>query len=451
MVQYILIMKTKISLFLVAFLTVTLAFSQEKKWTLKECVDYALENNLSVKRNKLNLETNEVNVKDSRSNFLPTLDASTGGNLGFGSIIDPVTNNRLGSTSSFSGSAGANTSINVFNGFRNSYAYKQAKLGIETGKLDLMKMQNDISLNVVDAYLNVLFAKENLNVAKTQFEISSKQIERAKSQVEAGTKPRADLLNIESTVANDEQNIITTENALNLALLRLSQLLQIPSDSFDVASIIVDSPSVSLLYDNATTIYEKALQNMPEIKRANLDLKNAELAIKRARGGYLPTVSASAGLGSNYFFNLKNSQGRVDLFKQLNNNLGYNAGFSVNVPIFSAFRNKNNVTRNKINKGLSELNLENQKLQLRQTIEQAFLDAKAAAKAYNAAQKSLVAQKEAFKNAQERYNYGAMTMFDFDQVRNRLVNAESALIRAKYDYVFKTKVLKFYNGEPILE
>lgn len=442
-------MKTKLSL-LVALLTITLSFSQEKKWTLKECVDYALENNLSVKQNKLNLETAEVNVKDSKSNFLPNLGASTGGNLGFGSIIDPVTNNRLGSTSSFSGSAGANASVNIFNGFRNSYAYKQAQLGVEASKLDLEKIQNDISLNVIDAYLNILFAKENLNVAKTQFEISSKQINQAKEQVEAGTKPRAELLNIESTIANDEQSVIANENALNLALLRLSQLLQISSDNFDVLAIDVASPSASLLYDDSSAIYEKALQNMPEIERANLDLKNAELAIKSAKGGYLPSISASAGLGSNYFFNLKKSGG-VDLAKQLSNNLGYNAGFSVNIPIFSAFRNNNNVNRNKINKNLSELNLENQKLRLRQTIEQAFLDAKSAAKTYNAAQKSLEAQQEAFKNAQERYNYGVMTLFDFDQIRNRLVNAESALIRAKYDYVFKTKVLKFYNGESILD
>ncbi len=443
-------MKTKIILF-IAVITSLSAFSQ-KKWTLKECVDHALENNITIKQNKLNIDLQEENVLSSKGNFLPTVSANTGGNLNFGSGFDPVSQNRI-ATSIFGGSFGVSSGVTIFNGFRNLNTYKQAQLGVASSKLDLQKIQNDVSLFVVNGYLNVLFAKENLTVAKVQAAISKKQIERAKTQFEAGVKPKGDVLNAKSTAANDEQNVIAKENALNIALLNLAQLLQVDTATFDVAPLEVASPSAALLYNSPKEVYEKALLNRPEIERAKLDIENANLGINIAKSSYMPTVSASASANTNYGFNLDLPTGasNTSFFKQVNDNFGYGLGFSVRVPIFNGFKNNASVNRSKINRIKSEVNLENEKLKLQQTIEQSFLDAKAAAKSYEAAQISLEAQKEAFKNAQERYNYGAMTLFDFDQVRNRLVNAESTMIRAKYDYVFKTKVLKFYYGESILE
>ncbi len=443
-------MKTKLLLLAISFST--LATFAQKKWTLKECVDYALKHNLTVEQNKLNIEVAKTDVKNNKANFLPNLNASTGGSLNFGSTFDPVSNDRV-STSVYGGSFGVSSGITIFNGYRNLNSYKQAKLGVERSKLDLEFIQNDISLRVVNTYLNVLFAKENLNVAKVQSEISKKQIEQFDVQFKAGAIPKADLLNVKSTAANDAQNVVTQENALNLALLNLSQLLQIEYEGFDVASIEVGSPSLAMLYSTSNEVYLKALTRMPEIERAKLDIENAELSVNIAKSGYLPSVTASGNVGTNYGFNLDLPPGasNTGFFTQLDNNLGYGLGFNVSIPIFNGFRNDANVERSKVNKIISETRLENQKLQLQQTIEQAYLDAKAAAKAFEAAQISLDAQKEAFKNAQESYNYGAMTLFDFDQVRNRLVNAESTMIRAKYNYVFTTKVLKFYYGENIVD
>ena len=443
-------MKTKIILLSTLLFTV-FAFSQ-KKWTLKECVDYAIKNNISIKRNKLSVEISKKQVKSSKANFLPSVNGSTGGNLNFGSTFDPVTNDRV-STTTFGGALSVGASYTVFNGFRNLNSYKQAKLGVESSMLDLEIMENDISLQVVDTYLNVLFAKENLEVAKVQSEISTKQINRAKAQFDAGAIPKGDLLNIQSTAANDSQNVVTQENALNLALLRLSQLLQVSYENLDIAKIETDTPSSTLLYNNSREVYNKALTNRPEIDKAKLNIKNAEFNIEIARSGYLPTISTSANIGSNYGYSLDLPPGvsNIGLFNQLDNNLGYGIGFNISVPIFNGFRNDANVERSKIEKLISENNLESEKLRLQQTIEQAFLDSKAAAKTFEAAQVSLEAQKEAFKNAQASFDYGAMTQFDYDQVRNRLVNAESTLIRAKYDYIFKTKVLKFYYGESILD
>ena len=441
-------MKTKTILLATLLLATSGVFSQ-KKWTLKECVSHALENNITIKQNKLNIASAETDVKSARGNFLPSFSGGTSGNLNFGSYIDPVTSNRI-STNTFTGSVGLSGSVNIFNGFSNINSKKQALLETEGSKLDLIQIENDVSLNVVNTYLNVLFAKENLLVATTQAEISKKQIDRAKAQFEAGAIPKGDLLNIESTSANDLQNVVIQENSLNLALLQLSQLLQVSSSNFDVMPIDVGTPSSALLYENASIVYEKAVTNRPEIERAKLNVESSDLSIAIAKSAYLPSVSGSLSASSNYGYDL-NSSFNSDLIEQLNDNFGYGVGFSVSIPIFNGFKTDANVEKSKINKEISQISLENQKLQLKQTIEQAFLDSKAAAKTFEVAQISLNAQNEAFKNAQVSYDYGSMTQFDFDQVRNRLVNAEGALIRAKYDYVFKTKVLKFYFGESILD
>ena len=339
----------------------------------------------------------------------------------------------------------------IFNGFRNLNSYKQAQLGVESSKLDLEKAQNDVSLFVVNGYLNILFAKENLSVAKVQAEISKKQVEAASQRYEAGIIPKGDLLNTQSTAANDQQNVIARENTLTIALLNLAQLLQISSVGFDIEDMNVNSPSGLLLYETSEVVYEKALTNQPQIKNAELGIKNADLNIELSKGAFLPSLSYNVSGGTSYFNQMNNlfpGQKNEYFFQQvLRDRVTYGVSLSLNIPIFNRFQTKNNVAKSYINKELSLLNLDNQKLQLQQTIEQAFADAKAASKTFEAATISLKSQKEAFKNAQESYNLGASTLFDFDLVRNRLVSAESALIRAKYDFVFKTKVLQFYYGD----
>ena len=441
-------MKTKLSV-LIAILTITLSFAQEKRWTLKESVEHALKNNITVKQNELFVELSEENVTNAKGNFLPDLNASVNPGLNFGSSIG-VSGSRI-SADNFRSSFNVGSSTTLFNGFRNLNTYKQAQLGVESSKLDLQKIQDDVSLFVVNAYLNILFAKENLNVANTQYEISQNQIEVTKSQVEVGVKPRGDLLNAESTAATDAQTVIAIQNTLDLAKLTLAQLLQVSPDNFDVEDIDVGSPSVATLYNDVNIVYEKALGIRPEIKRAENDVENSNYNIEIAKSSFMPSLSFSAGFGSSYqhFFN-DEVFNNISFSQQFSDNLGYSFGLSLNIPIFNRGQTKSNVNRTIINKKISEIGLQDQKLQLKETIQRAFLDAKAAAKSFEAAQISLMAQNEAYKNAQERYNLGAMTLFDFDQVRNRQVDSESTLIRSKYDYVFKTQVLKFYFGEPII-
>ena len=422
-------------------------FSQ-KKWTLKECVNQALEKNLTIQQNKLSLELAKKDVEIAKGNFLPNLNASSGGNLNFGSGFDYVTQNRV-ATSIFGGSLGLNAGYTVFNGFRNTNTFKQAQLGVASSLLDLQKIENDISLFVVNGYLNILFAKENLNAFEVQYNISKKQLEAVAARFQSGIIAKGDLLNTKSTVATNLQSVIAQENALNIALLNLAQLLQVPSESFDIALLDVGVPSSDLLYDNSSLVYYKSVGRMPEILRAKLAIENADLNIKISKSYFLPSISASAGLSTNYGYNLKSGPD-TPFFNQLDDNLGYGVGLNINIPIFNRFQTKNNLAKSKIAKEISETRLAIEKVQLKQTIEQAFLDVKAALKTYQAATISLESQNEAFKNAQERYNYGSMTLFDFDLVRTRLVTAQATLIRSKYDYVFKTKVLQFYAGELVL-
>lgn len=441
-------MKTKLIVF-IAILTSVATFSQ-KKWTLKECVDEALKKNISIQQNKLSLELAKKDVDIARGNFLPNLNGSSSGRFGFGSLIDNISNARI-STDNFNASFDLNSNVTIFNGFRNTNTYKQAQLGVESSLFDLKQIENDVSLFVVNGFLNILFAKENLAAAKVQYEISKKQIEAAESRFNSGVIPKGDLLNTQSTAATNLQTVITNENTLDLALLNLAQLLQVPFEGFDVASIDVGTPSANLFYKNSTTVFYKSLERMPEIARAKLAIENADFNIKLANGFFLPTVTVFGGIGTGYSHRFNEIFSNDYFFKQLNDNLGYNIGVSLNVPIFNRFQTKNRVAQSVINKEVSQLRLESEKVNLKQTIEQSFLDVRTALKSYEAAKISLEAQKEAFKNAEERYNFGAMTQFDFDQVRTRLVNAQATLIRSKYDYVFKTKVLQFYAGDLVLE
>ena len=439
------------SIVLVALFISIATFSQ-KQWTLKECVDEALSKNISIQQNKLNLASSEIDVDIAKGNFLPNLSGNTGGNLNFGTGFDPVSQDRV-STSFFGGSINLSSGVTVFNGFRNTNIYKQAQLGIKSSQLDLKKMENDISLFVVNGYLNVLFAKENLNAARVQFEISEKQIIAAQSRFKSGVIPKGDLLTTQSTAAANQQTVIAQENALDLALLNLAQLLQVPAEGFDIAPVDVGSPSGNLFYTDSEKIFKRSLDNLPEIERAQLAIENATLAIEISKADFLPSITASAGVSTNYGYNLNLPPGfsNSDFFDQVNDNLGYGFGFNIRVPIFNRFQTKNRVSQAAINKNIFETRLESEKLNLKQTIEQSFLDARTALKSFEAAKISLEAQQESFKNAQQRYNFGAMTQFDFDQVRTRLVNAQATLIRSKYDYVFKTKVLQFYAGDLILE
>lgn len=440
-------MRTK-TLTLLAFIIFFSMQAQDKTWTLQECVNYALENNLSVKQSELTTKLRNENIVSSKGNLYPSVSASISQGMNLGSAQDPVTFQRITSTN-YSTSGGIGTRVTIFNGFRLMNQYEQAKIGFEASKYDLEKLKDDISLMVVNSYLNILFIKENLKIAQSQLEISQKQIDQVSKLVDAGVQPKSNLYDVEANLANDEQKIVTAKNSLDLAKLNLSQLLQIDYLGFDVEDINIGEPTESLLYNEALPIYNYAVSNRSEIKSAELDVISAEKGIEIAKAGFLPSLSFSYNFGSaaSFLEILSNNA----FFTQLDDNKSHSFSLSLNIPIFSGFQNKSNVNTAKINHEISQYRLEDSKLQLREIIERAYMDARAALKTYIAAKKNVFSQEEAFKNSQESYNLGVMTSFDFEQVKNRLLNSQASLVNAKYDFVFRTKVLDFYTGKSLID
>jgi len=448
----------------ILLLLIGFSVNAQKKWSLKESVDYALENNISVKQTILDQEIAKENVRSAKGNFLPDVSGSASQGWNFGSFID-VNGGRI-ATDSRGNSFNLNTGVTLFNGFRNTNTYSQAKLGVETSQLQLDILKNNISLNVVNAYLNILFNKEALKLAEDQISISEESLRQIQELVDAGVRARADLLVAKSQVATDNERLVNAQNSVDLSLLSLAQILQIESQGFDIEEVNIDLTDAVLLYKNSNEILSYAIENRPEIKNAELNIENAELNYQISRSAYYPTLSFGAGARTSY----QHLQGQKDtrreldpnsltgfsrvpfgFFDQIDANLGYNVGFTLNIPIFSGFRNDASVSRAKINKERIELALEQEKQTLKANVEQAFADAKATLLQYESSKLSLESQELAFQNEQDKYDLGVSTSFQLEQVRNRLINAQSSFLNAKYNFVFKTKVLDFYLDKPITQ
>lgn len=453
-------MRTKIVI-AVALLVGISTIGQTKKWTLEQCVDQALNNNIQLKMGALSLDLQKEDIGTAKASFLPSVTGSASHSYSFGSYIGQ-SGNRI-SADSQGNSFGINTSITLYSGNRNRLVLEQAKRNLDVGALELETQKDDISLLVVNYFLNVLFNKENIKVAKEQIVISQKQLSNMSLLIEAGTRPKSDLFESEAGLANDEEKLVTAENNLSLSLLSLAQLLQVSHVDFDTEDVAIQISNASLTQEDTEYIYQKSISIRTEIASSELKLANTDTDIAIAKTGFLPTVSVGAGVGTSYQHSLGDKDVRYiwdevedEYYSipngfgiQLEDNLGYNIGFNVSVPIFNGFRNKINVSKAKIRKEIALYNLEDEKIKLREKIERAFVDSKAAMKQYEVSLKSLKSQEESFKNAQQSYSLGVMTSFDFDQVRNRMVAAQSTLINAKYNYIFKTKLLDYYNGIPI--
>ena len=422
------------------FFTVFVSFSQ-KKWSLQDCVNYALENNISVKRAQLNTKYSNEDVTIAKARLLPTVGANASQNLGVNSKYK-----RVNPSNNF----GISASVDLYNGGRNKLMVHQANKTIEISKIDLEVLESNIALQIANYYLNALLQKENIKIAKEQIAITNIQLNKMQELIDAGVNPRADLLDIQATLANNKEQLTQAENTLDLSLLNLAQLIQIPSDNFDIQNVTLNLDKAVLMYANSNGIYQKAIENRPEIKKANLAIENADLGIKIAKTNLKPSVSMNYGLNTSYRYNFSGDGAFDKIYNQYNDNHGHSLGISARYTIFDGKSRKASIAKAKINKEIIEQNLIDEKLKLRETIERAYLDAKASLKQYESSLSSLKAQQESFNISQERYKLGAMNSFDFDLVKSRLFNAKIAVINAKYNFVFKSKVLDYYNGIPIV-
>ena len=412
-------------------LITSISFAQEKIWTLEECVDHALDNNITILQAKNSLLSSKQDIISAKGNFLPAVSSNISGGASLGNIeVFPI---------------GIGFSQSIFNGFRNINLLNQSKLSLERSQFELEKLKDDISLNIANTYLNVLFNKENLELARLQVEFSEFQVDQVKTLVEAGSEPNSTLIETQATYSRDIQNLTIAENNHDLALLTLAQLLQLPYENFDVEVIEIDTPSANLMYDDITPILNYAMQNRNEIKVAERDIELAKLGTKISKSAYLPNVSM--GYGFNASANFSNLTQDEQFLDQLNDNKGHSINMNVSIPIFNRNQTKAQVKKSKIQEETTNLALDQVKINLESTIQRAFTDAKAALKAFEAAQLSLKSQELAFSNSQERFSLGALNSFDLEQSRIRLLNALSSSINAKYDFIFKTKVLDYYLGK----
>ena len=433
----------KIKILKFCMLIVSISFAQDKIWTLEQCVDHALDNNITILQAENSLLSSKQDIISAKGNFLPSINSNLSGGASLGNI--EVFPGEFRDREFYSTSVGIGFSQSVFNGFRNINLLNQSKLNLERNQFELEKFKDDISLNVANTYLNVLFNKENLELAKLQVEFSEFQVNQVKTLVEAGSEPNSTLIETKATYSRDIQNLTIAENNHDLALLTLAQLLQLPYENFDVEVIEIDTPSANLMYNDIAPILNYALQNRNEIKVAERDIDLAKLGTKISKSAYLPNVSM--GYGFNASANFSNLTVDDELLEQLNVNKGHSINMNISIPIFNRNQTKAQVKKSKILEETTNLALEQAKIDLESTIQRAFTDARAALKSYEAAQLSLQSQEVAFQNSQERFIIGALNSFDLEQSRLRMINARSSLINAKYDFIFKTKVLDFYLGK----
>jgi outer membrane protein len=345
-----------------------------------------------------------------------------------------------------SASMNANIGIDLFNGLQNIQQLYRANLSILASQYQLADMKENISLLVANSYLQILFNRESLGVQQSQLNIANEQLIIAQERLKTGIIPKGDVLEIEANVATIEQNVVVAENNFQLSKIALAQLLLIPDFSnFEIAQETEFSPELVILSTNVNTIYSTAVAKRNDVKLAETNLEIAKKDLAISRGGILPKLSGFYSYNSRILFDYPS-----DISHQLDRNAGQNFGLQLSIPIFNGMANNTNIRRSKINIQKSIYALEQVKLDLENTINQAYNDAKGSLKAHQAAEKTLKARKLAYEYAKERFDNGGMNTINFLQAEQRYEAAQSELIKTKYNYIFKLKVLEFYFGEASL-
>ena len=456
-------MKT-IQLLFVLHLTIcngVLCSAQPKRWTIEECVSHALKNNISIKQSELDIKSNGLDKLAAIGNFLPSVNFGGTHSWNIGLNQNITTGLLENQTTQFT-SASLSSNITIYNGLQNINRLHRTKLAQLAAQYQLTKMQDDISLFVANAFLDILFNKENLKVQQLQLANDQKQLVRAQELVDAGSVPRGDLFDMKATIASDNQKVIIAENALLLSKLSLAQALQLQDfENFDIADVAVEANLSPLMAEKSETIVDKAKQVRSEIKIAKTNLDVALRDIEIAKGAYKPSLTGFYSFStrasySNRIVGIDPSgvpilASPLPLFDQFSDNKGHNFGLQISIPVLNGLGVKTNVARSKLNYERSKIALNQANLDLEANVYKAISDAKGALKTYESSITTLEARQEAFNYAKERFNVGMMNAFDFNQSQTVFVAAQSDLIRSKYDYIFKVKVVELYFGIPIIQ
>jgi len=417
----------------------------QEVWTLERCVERAIDKNISIKQSKADLKITSLSKTTAIANFLPSINLGSSHSWNVG-LNQNITTGLLENMTTTSASLNANVGIDIFNGLQNIQQLYRANLSILASQYQLADMTENISLLVANSYLQILFNRESLGVQYSQLTIANKELIIAQERLKSGIIPKGDVLEIEANVATIEQNVVVAENNYQLSKISLAQLLLVSDfNTFEIAQETAITPESSILNTNVNAIYNTAVNKRNDVKLAETNLKIAKKDLAISRGSLLPKLTGFYSYNSRVLFD-----DPADISLQLDRNAGKNFGLQLSIPIFNGMANNTNIRRNKINIQKSTYALEQVKLDLENTINQAYNDAKGSLKAHQAAEKTVAARKLAYEYAKERFDNGGMNTFNFLQAGQRYEAAQSEMIKTKYNYIFKLKVLEFYFGEASL-
>jgi outer membrane protein len=428
-------------------------------WNLQKCVQYAIENNLQLKQSIVNTKLTQVNYNQAKLAFIPTLTGDVTQYFNFGRSLNVTSNSYESSKSVSSNTFSLNSSMPIFAGLTKQNQLKQNQLDMQASQFDAEKIKNDIALNIAAYFLSSLNAWEQLKIMQRQIEVTNLQIQQTERLIKAGSLAEISIKDVEATLANDKMNIVTAQNNYDLAILNLKRLMNI-----DVSqSLMIDTTLQNLTIAEAdldfNRTYSLAYDLQPSIKSQQLKFKSAKQNIQYYKGTLYPTLSLFGSLRTSYSSAAKNIIGldpngnfiteKIKFESQIDKNYGKSVGLDLSIPINNGFQARTALRRSKLQAINSKLNLEISEKQLQQDIAQALLNVKAAAAKQEAAKALALAQESAFEANTKKYNAGVINYLDFNTSKNNLTKALSDLSNAKYDYVFKIKILDFYQGKSL--
>lgn len=414
--------------------------ASSQSWTLQQCIDYALENNIQIKQSQAQVESGKLQVEDSKHSFLPQVNGNVSQSFNFGRGLTAANTYANRNTSNFS--VGAQFSLPVFSGLRNSRTLAQSRLNLSQLMWQLEQTRDNVTLNVIAQYLQALYNKEVMETADNQVSLSDFELNRRQTLAAEGKIAEVEVLEAESQLAQDKLTRVNAQNDYQLALLELTQLLQLTSmDGFEVVSLEGDDPIVPKF----EYVYNKALDINSSIKSADAGVETAKSAISVAQTGYIPTISLNGGVGSSYY--KLNGMDNLPFGKQMRENYSTYVGISLNVPIFDALSTRNSVKRAKVQLLTAQLQADQAKSDLYKTIQQAWVQARGAQEKYNTAVTSCNAAQISFDAMSEKYNLGRATSTEYEQSKTNLFAAQIQRIQARYEYLLRCRLLNYYQGE----
>ena len=443
----------KISILIILVVLVRLDLSaQDKQWSLRECCDYAVANNISIKQQENQCRQQEIQLSTAKNSRLPDLSGSVGQNFSFGRGL--TADNTYSNTNTSSTSFSLGTSVPIFTGFQIPNQIKLNQLNLEAATADLEKAKNDIRMQVAQAYVQILYDMEIADVAHRQIGIDSMQVARLQAFVNNGKASEAELSQQKATLANSHLTATQADNNTRVALLTLSQLLELPSpEGFTIVRPNLDDLDNLDNLGNPNSlptpdaIYADALGIKPEIISQQLKLKGTEHSIKIAQAGNYPTLSLSGGLGTNYY---TTSGFKADGFgTQLKNNFSQYIGLNLNVPIFNRFSTRNQIRSARIEQENQQLALDNTKKTLYKEIQQVYYNALNAQAKEEASQQAVATANDAFHLTQAKYENGKATITEFNESKNNYLKAESDLVQARYENIYQKALIAFYRGKDL--